>query len=53
MIDDTIQELTKILIKQDLEDKNNNSIKMVNMSKVDLIKLNLKVLKLIKNVYKI
>ena len=48
MINDTIEELTKILIKQDLKDKEMGSVECLNISKVDLIKICIKVVKMIK-----
>lgn len=48
MINDTIEELTKILIKQDLKDKEMGSVEYINISKVDLIKICIKVVKMIK-----
>ena len=48
MIDDAIEELTKLLIEQDLKEKNEKKIEMVCISKVELIKRIIKFLKLIK-----
>lgn len=48
MIEATIEELTKILIKQDLKDKEKGSVEYINISKVDLIKICIKVVKMIK-----
>ena len=48
MIDLAIEELTKLLIKQDLKDKKNRKTEMVYISKTELIKKSIKLLKLIK-----
>lgn len=48
-LDDAIEELTKLLIKQDLEDKKNKRAKEIKMKQVDLYKLEIKFIKLIKN----
>jgi len=49
MLDVAINELTKILIKQDFKDKKENNIEIVTIKKVDLIKMCIEMLKLIKN----
>lgn len=48
-LDDIIEELTKLLIKQDLEDKKCGMPKEIKMLQVDLYKLEIKFTKLIKN----
>lgn len=47
-LDDVIEELTKLLIKQDLEDKKSKRTKEIKMKQVDLYKLEIKFIKLIK-----
>ena len=47
-IDDAIEEMTTLLIKQDVKDKRQNKKETVLLTKVDLYKLNIKMLKLIK-----
>lgn len=48
MIDEVIEELTKLLIKQDLKDKSNDNVEKITISKVDLFKICIKVLKMSK-----
>ena len=48
-LDDVTEELTKLLIKQDLEDKKNNKTREIKMKQVDLYKLEIKFIKLIKD----
>lgn len=47
-LDDIVEELTKLLIKQDFEDKKNNQPKEIKMTQVDLYKLEIKFIKFIK-----
>lgn len=42
------EELTKLLIKQDFEDKKNKNVKMIKMSQVDLLRLEIKFIKFMK-----
>ena len=48
MIDIAIEEITKMLIKQDIKDKQQGNEEMVKMRKVDLYKFSIKLLKEIK-----
>jgi hypothetical protein len=48
IVDNAIEDLTKMLIRQDIKDKENNSIEKIVISKVDLIKKSIKLLKLLK-----
>lgn len=47
MIDIAIEELTRLLIKQDFKDKKSNKEEYVKIKKTELIKLCIKLLKLI------
>lgn len=47
-LDDVIEELTKLLIKQDIEDRKNQSAKEIKMTQVELYKLEIKFIKFIK-----
>ena len=47
MIEEYIEELTKMLIKQDLEDKENGT-KIVKIPLINIIRENIKLLKMIK-----
>ena len=47
MIDIAIEELTKLLIKQDLKDKESGKDEIVVISKVDLIRKSIKLLKML------
>lgn len=42
------EELTRLLIKQDFEDKKNKNVKMIRMSQVDLLRLEIKFIKFMK-----
>lgn len=48
-LDDVLEELTKLLIKQDFEDKKNGKDKEIKMKQVDLYRLQIKFTKLIEN----
>lgn len=47
-LDDVIGELTKLLIKQDFEDKKNGEQREIKMKQVDLYKMQIKFTKLLK-----
>lgn len=47
-LDDVIEELTKLLIKQDFEDKKNGEQREIKMKQVDLYKMQIKFTKLLK-----
>lgn len=47
-LDDVIEELTKLLIKQDIEDRKNQNPKEIKMTQVELYKLEIKFIKFIK-----
>ncbi len=47
MIDIAIEELTKLLIKQDLKDKKSKHQEIVTIPKVDLIRKSIKLLKML------
>lgn len=47
MLDDTVLELTKLLIKQDLKDKS-EGVEYIKISKVDLINFVIRIIKFIK-----
>ena len=47
-LDSTIEELTKLLIKQDLKDKDNGKKEILIVSKVEAIKRTIKILKSLK-----
>lgn len=53
MIDEIIEELTKLLVKQDLQDKKNNNVEKITISKVNLLKICIKVLKISKKSFNI
>lgn len=48
MIEETIEELTKLLIKQDLKDKK-DGVEYIKIPKIQVIKENVKLLKFINN----
>ncbi len=47
-MDEAVRELTKLLIEQDFKDKEAGVVEEVKMSKVNLIRLCIKLVKLIK-----
>ena len=49
MLDIAIEELTELLIKQDFKDKKENNTEIITIKKIDLIKVSIKLLKIIKN----
>lgn len=49
MLDDAIELLTKMMIQEDFENKKKKQEPMITMSKTDLYKFCVKLLKLIKN----
>lgn len=50
MLEDTILELTKLLIEQDLKDKE-NGMEYIKISKQDLIRLNIDLIKLLQRTF--
>lgn len=48
MIDEAIEEITKMLIEQDIKEKNSNSVEIIKMKKIDLYKHCIKLLKVVK-----
>lgn len=48
MIDEAIEELTRLLIQQDFEDKKNKKEEILCIKKKDLFKICIKMLKIIK-----
>lgn len=48
MIDIAIEEITKMLIKQDIKDKQQKNIETITITKVSLYKFSIKLLKMIK-----
>ncbi len=48
MIDEAIEEITKMLIKQDIKDKQQKNIETITITKVGLYKFSIKLLKVIK-----
>ncbi len=51
MIDKVLEELTKLLIKQDLKDKQ-EGIEIIQLPKINIIKQNIRLLKTIKSLKK-
>ena len=47
-LDAVIEELTKLLIKQDFEDKKNGKQREIKLKQVDLYKIQIKFIKLLK-----
>lgn len=47
-LDDVIEELTKLLIKQDFEDKKSKKPKEIKMKQSDLYRLEIKFVKMLK-----
>lgn len=47
-MDEALEELTRILIKQDFKDKEAGKVECIKISKVNLIRLCIKLVKLIK-----
>ncbi len=52
MIDNLVEELTKILIKQDLKDKQ-EGIEIIQLPKINIIKQNIRLLKIIESLNKL
>lgn len=50
MLEESIEELTKLMIKEDFKIKESNQETIIKISKKDLIKFCIKLIKLIKNV---
>ena len=47
-VDDLIEELTKLLIKQDIKDKKSSQKEILHISKVEAIRRSIKLLKMLK-----
>ena len=50
MLDETIEELTKILIKTDFEIKENKKSEYIKIKRTDLVRFCIKIIKLIRKV---
>lgn len=50
MLEESIEELTKLMIREDFKIKESNQETIIKISKKDLIKFCIKLVKLIKNV---
>ena len=48
MIDNAIEKITELIIKQDFKDRKNKSKEMIVMSRVDLMRFCIKLLKMLK-----
>lgn len=50
MLDETIEELTRILIKMDFENKEKNQTEYIKIKRTDLVRFCIKLVKLVRKV---
>ena len=51
MLDETIEVLTELMIKEDFKNKKENKVTFIHIKKIDLYRFCIKLIKLIQRVY--